>query len=382
MKKSLSLILFICVILIIFFGLYMNRCDRRYQQYLNIFKSNSTKATVTASSVDKFKNRKFIKTKEEIELTKLNPIIDANECGHGQISIFIETAADTQGQSDKKRNILRKTSGFEAKHQHNINVYFLIGLSHNQTVNQLISTEANEHGDVIQFQFYDDYRNLTLKTISMLRWAQRQCSNTKFVMKVDDDIILNIERLLKVIKTFESGITGHRVHPRRQNKEGFPGYINPKYYPITDERYPPYVYGGAYILSSDIIESLITATDNYSGYYLDNEDLFLTGIIAGIAGVQSYDTQDIYLPFNCDLNHLSNMSSLIALGDCQSNEQFLNFWYHWKPPTNSCSNYSLVIIVLTCFIFIFSSLEFIKNICVRIRRRNSMKVIYESCDSL
>ena len=114
----------------------------------------------------------------------------------------------------------------------------------------------------------------------MVRWAQINCLWANFIMKMDDDIILNIEKLLVSLHTFKSGITGHRVHSFRTLKEGQPGYIPSKYYPINGTRYPPYVYGGVYIISTVVLDKLIDGIDNYTGYYLENEDFFLSGVIA------------------------------------------------------------------------------------------------------
>ena len=299
------------------------------------------------------KNHSFIKTKEEMELTKLTPIIDPVKCrDETKIAILVISAAQV-GDAQQTRDLLRNTWVSEARHQHNISVYFLLGLSREQSVNKKLREEAQKYQDIVQFNFVDNYMNLTLKTIAMLRWSRRKCSSTKFIMKVDDDVIVNIERLLSSIKTFKSGITGYRVtQVKRKFCENGKGCIPEKFYPATKLVLPPYVYGGACIISGDVIQKLINANDKYHGYYLEIEDLFLTGIIAEEAGVQSYYNPDLLFSFSCDLKYLWQMSSLIALVDCNSNEELSNFLYSWKYAPKH-PTYFIFLIIIACSIIIF-----------------------------
>ncbi len=55
------------------------------------------------------------------------------------------------------------------------------------------------YGDLVQENFIDSYRNLTLKTLMGIRWASIHCSNAKFVVKIDDDVIINPFYLLNYL---------------------------------------------------------------------------------------------------------------------------------------------------------------------------------------
>lgn len=54
--------------------------------------------------------------------------------------------------------------------------------------------------------FRDTYHNLTLKSVAMLKWVNLTCTKnnvTEFpqrLLKTDDDIFINIDRLLRVIQ--------------------------------------------------------------------------------------------------------------------------------------------------------------------------------------
>ena len=51
----------------------------------------------------------------------------------------------------------------------------------------------------MQGNFVDSYNNLTLKTISMLEWAERHCSRVPFVLKTDDDMYIHMPQLFGIL---------------------------------------------------------------------------------------------------------------------------------------------------------------------------------------
>ena len=143
--------------------------------------------------------KNFTKTKYELELTKIVTIMP-RDCKHFQpISVYILSSVN----SYERRQLLRETWISDVI-AFNISVYFAIALTNNQTDEQLIREESEKYGDLIQFGFIDSYYNLTLKSVSILRWSQNYCK-TEYFLKSDDDIIVNIDLLLKNLNTFKQG---------------------------------------------------------------------------------------------------------------------------------------------------------------------------------
>ena len=67
---------------------------------------------------------------------------------------------------------------------------FLLGKSDlavpdNDKREALLKEEAREWGDILQGDFQDSFRNLTLKEIMFLRWIPHFCPHTKFIFKVN-----------------------------------------------------------------------------------------------------------------------------------------------------------------------------------------------------
>ena len=218
----------------------------------------------------------------------MEPNIDVDSCAeHQSVSIFILSTATTVGKSYLKREAQRKTWVSEAK-EHNISVYFVIGLSQNETTNQLLKDESNKYQDIIQMQFIDTYFNQTLKTLSILRWAQNKCQNSKQIVKSDDDIFVNIDKLLQSLDKFKSGITGFKHSKQRvyrTNNNGCTWYTKEQYKPYE---YPGLVYPSFYAITNNVIPKLLETLENYSDNVLDIEDIFVTGVLAEKAGVPRF----------------------------------------------------------------------------------------------
>lgn len=61
--------------------------------------------------------------------------------------------------------------------------------------------ESVEHKDLIIENFIDSYHNLTIKSIMMLKWIKNNCPKAQFIMKIDDDVYLNLPKLISFVKS-------------------------------------------------------------------------------------------------------------------------------------------------------------------------------------
>ena len=161
------------------------------------------------------RTRSYYHSKVEIELNKTLKI-QLKQCNSIEtgISIFIPIRAN----GFAKRELLRSTCVQYAK-QKGVCVYFLIALDPSNEIQEKNLIEAKEHQDIIQSNFIDDYYNLTLKSISLLRWANIHCKQDQFVIKVYDEIIYKIDWFIKNRQKFTKGM---RLLTKYYLK--FPGY--------------------------------------------------------------------------------------------------------------------------------------------------------------
>ena len=76
----------------------------------------------------------------------------------------------------------------------------MIGKSLDKNIMKAIEYENELYQDVVQEDFIDAYKNLTYKGIMALKWISTYCPHTKYVLKVDDDIVVNTFTLLNHLK--------------------------------------------------------------------------------------------------------------------------------------------------------------------------------------
>ena len=86
-------------------------------------------------------------------------------------------------------------------------IYFFIGLTKDVELQKKIFRENVSWKDVIQPDFYDDFRNLTHKSLAMLYWVHFRLAdkrfNPKFIFKCDDDNLVDIFQLEDYLETLD-----------------------------------------------------------------------------------------------------------------------------------------------------------------------------------
>lgn len=100
-----------------------------------------------------------------------------------------------------KRQAIRNTWGQDGNF---FKLVFLFGESDDVIFEEIIKHEYEKYKDIVQGNFQDTYKNLTYKHVMGLQWATQYCSNVKFVVKIDDDIFVNIEELKVLLDNYSS----------------------------------------------------------------------------------------------------------------------------------------------------------------------------------
>ena len=88
-----------------------------------------------------------------------------------------------------------------------VKVVFVLGRPKNSSHQVELLAEHKKHCDIIQFNFEDHYYRLTLKTSFSIQYFYRNSwSETQgppsFMAKGDDDIFVDIPKLVKVIDSY------------------------------------------------------------------------------------------------------------------------------------------------------------------------------------
>ena len=145
----------------------------------------------------------------------------------------------------EKRNLIRSTWANKSI-SYEFKVIFTFALSSNKTINKQIEDENKIHRDIVQINnFIDNYYNLTTKIMKTFKWISKYCSNAKYIMRIDDDVILNTHYFIDHFKRLPYrknqmfGFAFFDARPARNQGHKF--YVSPKDYPRAV--YDPYIDG-------------------------------------------------------------------------------------------------------------------------------------------
>lgn len=176
------------------------------------------------------------------------------------------------------RNIIRSTWGSESEALGKVvKLFFLLGLQTGESAQQLqeeLMQESKEHQDLIQSDFLDCYKNLTIKTMVMLEWLDSYCSSASYAMKIDSDMFLNLPNLINMLlraprTNYMTGLVVRGAEVLRDRTSKW--YIPEELYP--NPHYPTYALGLGYILSLDLSRKMLEASRHLKALYI--EDVYL-----------------------------------------------------------------------------------------------------------
>ncbi|XP_078674751.1 beta-1,3-galactosyltransferase 5-like [Branchiostoma floridae x Branchiostoma belcheri] len=207
------------------------------------------------------------------------------KCSGGDV-ILVVMVTSSPGNHAQRRAI-RQTWGNDTSIP-GIRTLFAVGTTDKATTQRGLDHEGQAHQDIIQGNFIDSYRNLTLKTVMCLKWASEFCPGAKFFMKADDDTFVNIFTLLRHLRGLGSNTTERFVMGWIYNAGGKPKrtpgnkwYLSRQDYPR--DTFPKYPCGFAYVISNDITGLLYQVSLTLK--YLFLEDVFLGLCLEKLGGV-------------------------------------------------------------------------------------------------
>lgn len=158
-----------------------------------------------------------------------------------------------------RRQLIRKTWGNTSSlaNHGKIKILFLFGTLKNAHLQEVIKNEHRTHGDILQGRFSDSYFNLSFNTMTGLEWIKNNCQNSKVVVKVDDDIVIDMRTFIDKValklaekpkqvfckygetKIFRSKASKHYVSEDYfEGRDTFPGHCEGKLVAMTSDIVP------------------------------------------------------------------------------------------------------------------------------------------------
>jgi hypothetical protein len=166
---------------------------------------------------------------------------------------------------------------------------------YNSVPQNALEDENRRYSDLVQGNFNEAYRNLTYKHMMGLQWVTKYCQQAQYVIKMDDDIIVDFYRLLNIMKSIVQdqrpllmGYLLKGIQPIREpaNKwfvmqSEFPGSV-----------YPPFLSGWLYITTPREAKTLVEASKTVHYFWID--DTYVTGLLARVVGISHQDIHQYF----------------------------------------------------------------------------------------
>ncbi|XP_035283119.1 beta-1,3-galactosyltransferase 1-like [Anguilla anguilla] len=239
------------------------------------------------------------------------------------------------------RGAIRRTWGNESLVLgKTIRLFFLLGLPSGKGSERLqadVEKEREEHRDLLQSNFLDSYRNLTIKTMMMLEWVASRCRNASYAMKVDSDVFLNVQNLVKMLldpktprQDYITGmVTRHSVVVRNPNSKW---YMPVDVYP--DATYPPYPLGMGYVFSTDLPQKLVDVSRRIRPLYIEDVHVAMCLKQLGIVPTDppSRSLFKAYMPSRFNRCHYAAVITTILDGPAR----LLQYWSDLQKPAPPC----------------------------------------------
>ncbi|PIK38901.1 putative beta-1,3-galactosyltransferase 1-like [Apostichopus japonicus] len=175
---------------------------------------------------------------------------DKKESGEIFLLILMSSATINFSQREEQRlSLLKSSKTFELK----IRTVFLLGSTHDVLITTGIYEESEKYNDILMQNFIDSYNNLTYKTLMGLKWTSVYCPQVAYVMKTDDDVYLNLDNIVTLLKMapkqdYAVGHVFEHNQPCREKTSKW--YIAEEDFPAPV--YPPYLSGMAYVMTGDL----------------------------------------------------------------------------------------------------------------------------------
>ena len=276
-----------------------------------------------------------IHTTDELQLAKQSPIINKIHTCQSRKYKFIIIVKSGHFQ---RRSFTRSTWAEEITQKLNTPILYAIGYPNGSSTQDDIISEDEQYQDLLEFNILDSYYNLTIKTTSILLWYDQYCSkNSDYLLYVDDDVLVHVDRLITYIYQINdnNSIKGWFEKSAKIQRTGIGG-VSKKDFPI--DTVPDYLWGAAVLYPSTVISNvLIKAIFNATMPIFFRDDVFINGFIAEQAGIKRQHMQGVVL---YDWTEDSLKTNMIII-DFKSEEAREKAWNCYKYHIQ-CSKMSLL----------------------------------------
>ncbi|XP_067654580.1 beta-1,3-galactosyltransferase 5-like isoform X1 [Haliotis asinina] len=266
-------------------------------------------------------------------------LINSDVCSNSKGPFLLVMVLSIPGMTSQ-RNAIRDTWGSVArggiwprfKERVDVRMVFLFG-NNSVNYNEQLRKESVSKGDIVQASFTEAYTNLTLKVLMGYRWVEKHCPNAKFVMKVDEDVFVNVPYFISQLYSsdWSRHILGPLAYSEFTIRDGKYGVDKSSYFPPI---YPPHVKGNIYVMQRDVAVRLLHTAPYMN--YMNMEDAFITGVLAKVHGLRHVDLPEAYYDRNTSATFCDIANGVKVVSQQYTSTMMYGVWEKLKDSA-SCS---------------------------------------------
>ncbi|XP_074641082.1 beta-1,3-galactosyltransferase 5-like isoform X2 [Tubulanus polymorphus] len=247
--------------------------------------------------------------------------------------LYILVLVHTDPSHVKNRHFIRQTWGNPENYERKTKVLFLMAVSPFELVNKQVENEIVRYGDIVLGDFVESWKNLTYKSVMGLSWMVERCPHAKYLLKLDDDILVDAFRLLELLGSFTDSTKRSLICyvvedlPLIRDKTARHYVSKTEYF---DDRFVDYCSGAAYIIPGNLVPKLLISSKRVPLFKM--EDVYITGMLAVDAGISHYKINHEYtFREETDWTRYQSSKTYHIIFTYHAKEEHLDtLWEHFK----------------------------------------------------
>uniref|UniRef100_A0A1I7SUQ9 Hexosyltransferase n=1 Tax=Bursaphelenchus xylophilus TaxID=6326 RepID=A0A1I7SUQ9_BURXY len=120
---------------------------------------------------------------------------DVRFCDQISDNITVVALIITAPANFEKRNDARNTWMYDKGNPADIQVRFIVGRTTNASLEAEIAEEQRKYKDILRYNYLDTYDLLPIKVHAAFNFFQTFCPSVKYFLKIDDDVVADLNRL-------------------------------------------------------------------------------------------------------------------------------------------------------------------------------------------
>lgn len=224
---------------------------------------------------------------------KFEYVTNSSACGTAVNTLILVTSYFGNVET---RSAMRRAFPQEKLEEFRMKRVFLLGLAPKDkyTKQNAIDDESRRFGDLVQGNFLEAYRNLTYKHVMGHKWAAEHCGCAKYVVKMDDDIVVDLYKMRAVLLNFNwsddvmAGYVLKNMKPIREPQN--------KWFVTKDEYggdiYPIFLSGWLYVTTPKVSQNIFQLSHTIPYFWID--DVYVTGMLPEKLKIKHVDLRDLF----------------------------------------------------------------------------------------